>query len=752
MGYLKKVCVVIAAYDEEGTIGSLTSRIISVLSSMKEWSWRLIYVIEGDDRTREIVQRFATDLSGIEIYYQKHPSGLGAAFRKGFAAVSVDTDVVITLDADLNHQPEEIPKLIQSLQTWDADMVVGSRKVKESRVEGGAWWKSVLSDTVNRWMRRVTNGHIKDQTSGFRAYRADFLSKLQFKNNGFAFLPELLMEAREKEGLIVEEPILFTSRPVGKSKMKLIPTSFSYLRFFLSRGLNIWTFCAVGLLLTGLILRFFLIYPPHKIHADSDAVLAGLCAMEIMDGNLPVFFPGGTRLSAQSCYVTAFFFKVFGVSRLALTYTSLLFSGLFNLFMYLFFREALGGRLAVLALFLIVLPPLGVLLVTYPPWGYGEIFMNCAGALWLGTLFTRKDSGKWVAFFYGLFVGLALWSSLQSLMILIPQWAWLLYEKKAKPIAGILWAMAGSILGFAPWLLFAAFNGIASMFGGPYLRPSGWELVSANLRYMIGYNIPMLLFNRNAVQLSLFSRQGLQAFLYGLLTLWYVVFLLKPIANLEALGRAMKTYRYRLALMCTLIIVMVMVLYSFSGAGAIRGWTVRYIALIYLALATAWAMGAFVLTSGFRKVVWGVALTAGFLNIPDYPIFHHPKREALKAATIRDQRLLNELKENDIEAVVGNYWRVYSLNFNSRQRIAGIPICPGFDYLGYSDRLKGRKVRWALIADRKSTLMAWAEKAGLKGRFIHVGPDIELFYPSTNPPDLIPAKFLNMVQKAGAAL
>ena len=747
-----KVCVVIAAYNEEGTIGSLTSRIISVLSSMKDCSWHLIYVIEGGDNTREIVQHFAKEVSGIEILYQRKPGGLGAAFRKGFAAVSDDTDVVVTLDADLNHQPEEIPKLIRSLQIRDADMIIGSRKMKESRVERPAWWKSTISDTVNRWMRLITKGQIRDQTSGFRAYRADFLSKLRFKNNGFAFLPELLMDAREKGGNIVEEPILFTSRPVGKSKMKLIPTGVSYVRFFLSSGLNIWTLCAVGLLMIGLILRFFLIYPPHKIHADSDAVLAGLCAMEIMDGNLPVFFPGGTRLSAQSCYVTAFFFKVFGVSRLAMTCTGLFFSVLFNLFMYLFFREALGSRLAVLALFFIVLPPLGLLLVTYPPWAYGEIFMNCAGALWLGTLFARKNSKKWVAFFYGLFAGLALWSSLQSLMILIPQWIWLLYEKKEKPDAGILWALAGFVLGFAPWLLFAAVNGITSIFGSLYMRPSGWEQVSGNFRYMIEYNIPMLLFNRDMLQLSLLSRQGLQAFLYGLLTLWFVVFLLKPFRNLKALGRAVKTYRYRLALMCTLVVVTVMVLYSFSGAGAIRGWTVRYIALIYVALATAWAIGAFVLTPGFRKVVLGMALTTGFLNIPDYPIFHHPERKALEAATIRDQRLLDELKEKDIQVVVGNYWRVYFLNFNSRQSIAGIPICRAFDYLGYSDRLTGRKVRWALTADRQSTLTDWVKKVGLRGRFIHISPDIWLFYPSPNPPDRSPSEFLNVVQKAGAAL
>lgn len=72
-------------------------------------------VIEGTDGTVDVAKTFATRWPEIEILYQPVPSGLGTAFRRGFGAMPIDTDYVVTMDADLNHQPEEIPRLLQRL-------------------------------------------------------------------------------------------------------------------------------------------------------------------------------------------------------------------------------------------------------------------------------------------------------------------------------------------------------------------------------------------------------------------------------------------------------------------------------------------------------------------------------------------------------------------------------------------------------------------------------------------------------------
>ena len=108
-----KIAVVIAAYNEVGNITPLTERLIQTLDALPDTTWKLIYVIEGTDGTVEIANEFAARRPEIHILHKDKPSGLGKAFRRGFDAIPADTDFVVTMDADLNHQPEEIPQLIR---------------------------------------------------------------------------------------------------------------------------------------------------------------------------------------------------------------------------------------------------------------------------------------------------------------------------------------------------------------------------------------------------------------------------------------------------------------------------------------------------------------------------------------------------------------------------------------------------------------------------------------------------------------
>lgn len=211
---------------------------MQALDSIKHATWKLIYVIDGTDGTFEIAREFATQRPEIEIFYNAQPSGLGRAFRRGFDAVPLDTDFVITMDADLNHQPEEIERLLTVALESGADIVVGSRRVQQSTVEGMPVWKDLLSRTVNRVMHFVMGTRINDLTSGFRVYRAGALRQIRFDNVGFAFLPEILIDAASKRFKIVEEPIRFVFREAGESKMQIFSTGLSYLRLFATRSLS----------------------------------------------------------------------------------------------------------------------------------------------------------------------------------------------------------------------------------------------------------------------------------------------------------------------------------------------------------------------------------------------------------------------------------------------------------------------------------------------------------------------------------
>jgi dolichol-phosphate mannosyltransferase len=195
---------------------------------MEDSLWELIYVIEGTDETHSIAQSFAERHQQIRILYNAEPIGLGAAFRKGFDAVASDCDLVITLDADLNHLPEEIPKLVRALFQQDADIVVGSRKVEGSIIQGTPLWKRLLSGGFSDSVGHLIGMPVDDLTSGYRAYRSQALSRITFAATGFAFLPEMLMRAHALGLRIIEEPIHFTYRTAGKSKMKLLATAWSY--------------------------------------------------------------------------------------------------------------------------------------------------------------------------------------------------------------------------------------------------------------------------------------------------------------------------------------------------------------------------------------------------------------------------------------------------------------------------------------------------------------------------------------------
>jgi dolichol-phosphate mannosyltransferase len=230
-----KYSLVIPAYNEERNIGQLTSRIIATLDKLENISWELIYVVEGTDSTRAIAESFAETRPEIRVIYREVPGGLGDAYRRGFAASAHDSDLVITLDADLNHQPEEIPRLVRAVFERNADIVIGSRKVPGSLTEGAPLWKTTLSNAVNWVIRKVIGMPVADQTSSYRVYRYAALQRVSFKNSGFAFAPELLLEAHALGLKMVEEPIHFKYRVEGESKMKLFATSRSYLAMLASR-------------------------------------------------------------------------------------------------------------------------------------------------------------------------------------------------------------------------------------------------------------------------------------------------------------------------------------------------------------------------------------------------------------------------------------------------------------------------------------------------------------------------------------
>lgn len=230
-----KICAVIAAWNERENLEALTRRLHRTLLAMPGIAFEIVYVIEGEDGTRGIAERLQEELGSIRILYSPKPGGLGAALRRGFASVPEDADLVLTMDADLNHQPEEIPRLVEALLRANADLVIGSRAVAGSEVSGTPGWKRFLSRVLNVVMQILFGGSVRDKTSGYRIYRAHVLRKVRHRQNDFSSLPEIAIRAHRAGFRIAEEPIHFIFRREGQSKMKFWATSISYLSLLRSR-------------------------------------------------------------------------------------------------------------------------------------------------------------------------------------------------------------------------------------------------------------------------------------------------------------------------------------------------------------------------------------------------------------------------------------------------------------------------------------------------------------------------------------
>jgi dolichol-phosphate mannosyltransferase len=178
------------------------------------------------DGTADLARELNGELGGVEVLQREAKSGLGSAYRAGFDKVlggSGDSayDVVISMDADLSHDPAVLPAMMELIQ-GGADAVIGSRYVPGGATVDWPLARRLLSRWGNRYTSGVLGLHIHDCTSGFRAYRAAALRAIEPTSTaaeGYAFLTELVRRLIRGGYQVVEHPITFVDREYGTSKM-----------------------------------------------------------------------------------------------------------------------------------------------------------------------------------------------------------------------------------------------------------------------------------------------------------------------------------------------------------------------------------------------------------------------------------------------------------------------------------------------------------------------------------------------------
>lgn len=216
-GDIGPVLVVIPTYNELENIPRIVQRLHAAVPDAQV----LVVDDNSPDGTGALADQLADADPRINVLHRTAKNGLGAAYIAGFAwALERDYDVVVEMDADGSHAPEDLPRLLQALR--DADLVLGSRYVPGGQVVNWPWHREWLSRGGNLYCKIALGARINDITGGYRAYRRRVLDKLELgdvASQGYCFQVDLAWRTAQAGFRVVEVPITFTEREIGQSKM-----------------------------------------------------------------------------------------------------------------------------------------------------------------------------------------------------------------------------------------------------------------------------------------------------------------------------------------------------------------------------------------------------------------------------------------------------------------------------------------------------------------------------------------------------
>jgi dolichol-phosphate mannosyltransferase len=212
------VLIVTPTYNERENLPVLAAGVL------KHDGTRLLVVDDGSpDGTGQIADELAVQYPGrVEVMHRTGPRGLGRSYVDGLlhAIKEGRAEFICQMDADLSHNPEYLPDLINAAAA--NDLVIGSRYLHGVSVVNWPLHRIFLSAFGNRYIRFITSLSTSDCTSGYRCWRREALARMPIANmvsDGYSFLVEMLYEARRRGLRIGEVPIIFIERRQGQSKL-----------------------------------------------------------------------------------------------------------------------------------------------------------------------------------------------------------------------------------------------------------------------------------------------------------------------------------------------------------------------------------------------------------------------------------------------------------------------------------------------------------------------------------------------------
>jgi dolichol-phosphate mannosyltransferase len=225
---LGRILVIVPTYNEREALPLIVERI---RASVPEADI-LVADDNSPDGTGAIADSLAASDAHVQVMHRHGKEGLGAAYIAGFTwGLQNGYDVLVEMDADGSHQPEQLPRLLDALR--GADLVLGSRWIPGGGTENWSKGREVLSRGGNAYTRAMLGVPIHDATGGYRAFRADTLRRLDLHtvaSQGYCFQVDLAWRTLQRGMTVKEVPITFVERSVGDSKMSKAIVAEALLR------------------------------------------------------------------------------------------------------------------------------------------------------------------------------------------------------------------------------------------------------------------------------------------------------------------------------------------------------------------------------------------------------------------------------------------------------------------------------------------------------------------------------------------
>lgn len=201
--------IIIPMYNEELTVGNIIDR-TKKAASQTGIPYEII-VIDDHSYDHSLITARERD---IRLYSLKEHLGKGYALRAGF--IQAKGTIIVTIDSDGSHWPEELPEVLAPVLKGDADLVIGSRYMNHKRVEARKLNKFGVK-IFNLFIELLTGTTITDSQSGYRAMKREVLAKQKLKSGEYEIESEMLVKTAKASFRVREVPITFEQRTYGRS-------------------------------------------------------------------------------------------------------------------------------------------------------------------------------------------------------------------------------------------------------------------------------------------------------------------------------------------------------------------------------------------------------------------------------------------------------------------------------------------------------------------------------------------------------